>query len=105
MNNECMNLKAMRTMSAIFEDMDSNKMTVILNDSNKKQVGEYSIADMKNIMKREVDFRIPSTFYQKQYDKYVMDGKIFLLEKRVREKCKRATKVYQLMVDTLLKED
>lgn len=105
MNNECMNLKAMRTMSAIFEDMDSNKMTVVLNDSNKKQVGEYSIADMKNIMKREVDFRIPSTFYQKQYDQYVMDGKIFLLEKRVREKCKRAAKVYQLMVDTLLKED
>ncbi len=105
MNNECMNLKAMRTMSAIFEDMDSNKMMVVLNDSARKELGEYSIGDMKNVMKREIDFRIPSTFYQKKYDKYVMEGRVFLLDKKIRERCKRAIKVYQLIVDTLLKED
>lgn len=105
MNNECMNLKAMRTMSAIFEDMDSNKMQIVLNDSTRKEAGEYSIADMKNIIKREIDYRIPSTFYQRKYDSYVMEGKIFLLERGVRERCKRAFKVYQLIVDALLKED
>jgi pilus assembly protein CpaE len=104
-NNECMNLRGMRTMSAIFEDMDSDKMVVILNDSNKKAVGEYSISDMKNIMKREVDFRIPKSFYQKKYDKYTMGGKIFLLEKRVRRNSKRAVKVYRLIATALLKED
>lgn len=105
MNNECMNLKAMRTMSAIFEDMESNKMLIVLNDSTRKEAGPYSIAEMKNIIKREIDFRIPSTFYQKKYDSYVVEGKIFLFSKRVREKCKRAFKVYQLIVNTLLKED
>lgn len=105
MNNECMNLKGMRTMSAIFEDMESEKMSIVLNDSTKKSVGEYSITDMKNVIKREIDFRIPSSFYQKKYDKYTMSGKIFLLDKIIREKSRRAVKVYQLIVDSLLKED
>lgn len=105
MNNECMNLKAMRTMSAIFEDMDSNKMSIVLNDSTKRETGAYSISEIKNIIKREIDFRVPATFYQKKYDSYVMQGKVFLFDRRVRERCKRALKVYQLIVDTLLKED
>ncbi len=105
MNNECMNLKGMRTMSAIFEDMESDKMKVVLNDSTRKETGEYSITDMKNIMKREIDFRVPASFYQKSYNKYTIEGKIFLLESRERQKCKKAYKVYSLIAEVLLKED
>ncbi len=105
MNNECMNLKGMRTMSAIFEDMESDKMVVVLNDSTKKTTGEYTISDMKNLMKREVDYRIPQSFYQKKYDKYVMNGVIFLLDKKVRKASSRAVKVYQSIAKGLLKED
>ena len=104
-NNERMNLKGMRTMSAIFEDIESNKMVVVLNDSTKKTNGEYSITDMKNVMKREIDYRVPQSFFQKKYDKYVMNGTIFLLEKKIRSHSSRALKVFQLIARSLLKED
>ncbi len=104
-NNECMNLRAMRSMSSVFEDMESDKMVVVLNDSTKKETGQYSIADIKNLIKREVDYRIPQSFYQKKYDKYVMNGIVFLLDKKVRKSSKRAIKVYQSIAQSLLRED
>ncbi len=103
--NECMNLRAMRTMSAIFEDMESDKMMIVLNDSINKTSGEYSVTDMKNLLKREIDYRIPQSFFQKKYDKYVMAGTIFLLDKKIRKKSQKAIKVFQLIARSLLKED
>lgn len=104
-NNDSMNLKGLRTMVAIFEDMETDKMSLILNDANKKSTGDYSIPDITNIIKREIDYRIPKSFYQKKYDKYVIDGRIFLFDAQIRRKCKRAVRIYKSMAKSLLKED
>lgn len=104
-NNDSMNLKGMRTMTAIFEDIESNKLSIILNDSNNLKSGYYSISDIKNIIKNGVDFRIPRSFNQKKYDKFILNGEIFLLNSKLRKKCKRATRVFESMADSLLKED
>ncbi len=103
-NNDCMNLKGMRTMSAIFEDMQSDKMLIVLNESTRKATGEYSVGDMRNIMKREIDYRIPQSFYRKNFDKYTRYGKILLMDKKVRNNCKKAFKVYQAIASELCKE-
>lgn len=104
-NNDGMNLKGMRTMTAIFEDIESDKLSIILNDSNSVRNGYYSISDMKNIIKNGIDFRIPKSFNQKNYEKYTLNGEIFILNSKVRKKCKRATKVFESITDSLLKED
>lgn len=104
-NNESMNLKSLRTMVAIFEDMESDKMRVILNDSRNHHLGHYSISDIKNITKTSVDFRIPVSFYNKYFDQYTLNGDIILLSEKKRNKYKRANKVFENMAVALLKED
>lgn len=104
-NNDTMNLKGMRTMTAIFEDIESNKLKIILNDSNKMTNGYYSISDIKNIIKNGIDFRIPKSFNQRKYDHLTLNGEIFLLNSKIRKKCKRATRVFETMVESLLRED
>lgn len=104
-NNESMNLKSLRTMVAIFEDMESNKMRVVLNDSKNPHLGHYSISDIKNITKTSIDFRIPVSFYNKHFDEYTLNGDIVLLREKKRKKYKRANKVFENMAIALLKED
>lgn len=104
-NNESMNLKGLRTMVAIFEDMESNKMRVILNDSKDPHLGLYSISDIKNITKASIDYRIPKSFYMKHYDHDTMNGHIALISEKKRNKYKRANKVFESMAVALLKED
>jgi ATPases involved in chromosome partitioning len=104
-NNDSMNLRGMRTMTSIFEDMESDKLGVILNDANSLHSGYYSLSDIKNIIKNGIDFRIPQSFYQKKYDKYVLNGDIFLLDSKIRKKCKRATRIFETMADSLIRED
>lgn len=104
-NNESMNLKSLRTMVAIFEDMESNKMRVVLNDSKNPHLGLYSNSDIKNITKTSIDFRIPKSFYMKRFDEYTLNGDIALISEKGRKKYKRANKVFENMAVALLKED
>ena len=104
-NNESMNLKGLRTMVAIFEDMESDKMRVVLNDARSLRLGSYSVSDIKNIAKTSIDFRIPKSFYIKHFDEYTLKGDIVLLSEKKRRKYKRANKVFENMAVALLKED
>lgn len=104
-NNDAMNLKGLRTMVAIFEDMESDKMRVVLNDSRNNSNGSYSMSDIKNITKTSIDFRIPKSFHIKHYNEYTLNGDIVLLSEKKRRKYKRANKVFENMAVALLKED
>ena len=104
-NNESMNLKGLRTMTAIFEDMESNKMRIVLNEARNPHRGLYSITDIKNITKTNIDYIIPKSFYIKNIDKMVLNGDVILLSDRRRKKYKVANRVFEKMAVALLKED
>ena len=50
-----------------------------LNDTNTKT----SIIDIRNMIKRNVDFTISKNFYIKNIDKYVLNGEILTLNKNI----------------------
>ena len=45
---------------------------------------------------------IPNSFYQKDIDEYVLDGKIMTMTKRIQTKDKKAMKVFEMLTDALL---
>ena len=82
-NNDPLNLKSTRSLLAILNNMNINNYHVILNDSANPYKSYFSLYDIKNIIKANIDYNITSSFYVETIDKYIMNGKIITLEPSV----------------------
>jgi len=102
-NNDSMNLKNMKTMVSILNNMDKSNYRIILNESNNKGKTYYNKYDIKNIINKNVNYIIPSSFYIKNIDKYIIEGKIITLESSIFKKYKSAMKIYDMIALDILK--
>ena len=103
-NNDPANLKNIKTMLSIHKDMEQNNYKVILNESNDKNKNYLSKYDIKNIIKDNIDYVIPESFYIKNIDKYVLDGQILTLNKKIIKSNKKTIKVFDQLASDLIKE-
>jgi len=103
-NNDSMNLKNMKTMVSILNNMNNKNYKIILNESNYKGKDYYNKYDIKNIINKNIDYIIPSSFYIKNIDKYIIDGEILTLNKKICKQYKKGVNIHNLIVDSLLKE-
>ena len=103
-NNDSMNLKNMKTIVSILNDMNKNNYKIILNESNNRDKNYYNKYDIKNIINKNIDYIIPSSFYIKNIDKYIIEGNILTLNDSIYKKYKEAMKIYNLIALDLLKE-
>ena len=103
-NNDSMNLKNMKTMVSILTDMNKTNYKIILNESSDKDKKFYNKYDIKNIINKNVNYIIPSSFCLKNIDKYIIEGKILTLEDSIMKKNKQADKIYNLIISDILKE-
>lgn len=77
-SDDLMDLKNMKTMISIYEDMNIDKYKIILNNSLRKSIGNYEV---KTVLEKDIDYIIPNSFYEKNIQKYVYNGKILTIEK------------------------
>lgn len=102
MNNNPVDIKNLKSMIAIHKDLEKNNYVVLLNESNSRLNEMFSSYDIKNIIKDDVNYTIPSTFYNKNINKYVLKGKILTLDKSVRLFNKNAIKEFDKLALDLL---
>ena len=103
-NNDSMNLKNMKTIVSILTDMNKINYKIILNESNNRDKSYYNKYDIKNIINKNVNYIIPYTFYIKNIDKYIIEGKILTLDDSIVRKNKSALNIHKLIVSDILKE-
>ena len=82
--NDLVDLKNARSMVAIFKDTEKENYKVVFNSSKDTGKDYFSLFDAKNIIKHNIDYTIDRSFYIKDIDKYVIDGKILTLDKKIR---------------------
>lgn len=101
--NDPVDLKNSRSMIAIFEDTEKDNYKVVFNSSKDTGKDYFSLFDVKNIIKHNVDYTIDRSFYIKDIDKYVMDGEILTLNKKIRSQKKndiiKLTKLATALID------
>lgn len=102
--NNPMDLKNMRVMTSIYSDMGKTNYKVILNNSLDKQKGYFTDYDMKNIMNHSINYTIPSSFYIRNIEKYIMEGKILTLDKKIRLSYRKPITNLERLAETLIKE-
>ena len=102
--NDPIDLKNMRTMTSIYQDMEKDNYKIILNNAITVKKDYFSSYDIKNMIKDNIDYTIPNSFYIKNIDKYVLDGKILTLDPFIQKKHKKAIDHFEKMIQSLIKE-
>ncbi len=72
--NDPVDLKNARSMIAIFKDNEKTNYKVVFNSSKDTGKDYFSLFDVKNIIKHNIDYTIDKSFYVKDIDKYVING-------------------------------
>lgn len=80
--NDPMCLKNTRSMISILKDVEYTNFKVILNESVLPFKKYFSLYDIKNIIKTNIDYVITKEFYLKNIDNFIMNGKIMTLDSK-----------------------
>ncbi|NMA51006.1 MAG: AAA family ATPase [Mollicutes bacterium] len=89
--NDLVNIKNMYNLLKIFEENNLTKYKVLLNNSVYPHKSYFSLFDLRNIMKCNIDYTLGTNFYIKNYDNYLIDGKILTLESNFAKSYPRAS--------------
>lgn len=74
--NDSFDLQSTKNFIAICKNMEVDNLVLLLNNAIDSRRSYYTNYDIKNIIKKNVDYTIPSELYLKNFDQLVMDGKI-----------------------------
>lgn len=102
--NDPIDLKSMKTMVSILNDMERDNYLIILNDAKDRTTNIFNRFDIKNIIKDDIDYIIPESFYIKDINKYLTNGEILVLNKKVRSLNKKAISNFEDIATKLLKK-
>lgn len=103
--NDAFNLKNMRSFLAILNDLNIKKYHILLNNSLNPYKDYFSLYDIKNIMKANIDYTLSSYFYIDNIDKYLMSGKIITLESATAREFNKDYSTMMLIAADLTKEE
>ena len=97
--NDLMDLKNMKTMLAIYKDMNLNNFYLVLNEAlSKDKVDLYTI---NSFLEKNIDYVLPSNSFVKNRRKLLMDGKIVTLERAYQKE--KGTLILTEILDKILK--
>lgn len=94
-NNDPVCIKNMCNMINIFNEIKKDNYKIILNNSNNKNKNYYTKYDMNYILGKTIDYVIPNSLFDKNYDKNILNGDILNKNKN--------NKIYNALASSLLK--
>ncbi len=80
MQNDPLDLKNIKSLLSIFKDLEKDNYKILLNNSRDPFKKYFTLFDIKNVIKSNIDYELSSEFYIKNMDSYVMNGEIVTLQ-------------------------
>lgn len=77
--NDPFDLKNTKSFVSIIKDAGLDNVFMLLNESRDPSRNYFSMYDIKNLIKRNIDFTISKNLYIKNIDRYIMEGEILVL--------------------------
>ena len=103
--NDLLDLKNMKSFLSILKETGKSNYLVCLNQSRDTGKDYLSLFDIRNILKCNVDYTIPNSFYIKNIDKYVLDGEILTLNRKIQRFHSGDIDRIRMIARELIKED
>ena len=81
--NDLVDLKNMKSLISIFRDTGKKNYLVLLNNSRDTGKDYMSMYDIRTVIDNNIDYTISKRYYIRDIDKYVIDGEILTLNKKL----------------------
>ncbi len=104
MSNDPMDIKNMKSIVSIYKDMERKNYKIVLNEAVDHNRSYFDHSDIKNVIHDNIDYTIPKSFHIDSIDRYVLDGKILTLDKKIARRHKKAMKNFTLLANSLIRE-
>lgn len=98
-------LKNSSSYLTILNEIKEDNVSVILNNSINTQKNYFSKFDIKNIIKHNIDYILPSSMYVNNINKYLMEGSILVLNKNLSFKNKSDSELLIKIANDMVGED
>ena len=79
--NDTFDLKNTKSFMSIMKDVGYKNYVTVLNESIMPSKCYYSMYDIRNVIKNNVDYTISKSMHIKNIDKYILDGEILIWSK------------------------
>lgn len=103
--NDTFDLKNTKSFISIMKDVGYKNYFTVLNESVAPTKNFYSLFDIRNIIKNNVDFTISRSMYIRNIDKYILDGKIVIFNKGLSFSDKKDFEKLKNIAITLIKQE
>lgn len=103
--NDTFDLKNTKSFISIMKDVGYQNYYTLLNESIISGKGYYSLFDIRNIIKNNVDFTISKSMHIKNIDKYILEGKIVIFNKSLSFGDRKDYEKLNNIANTLLKQE
>lgn len=102
--NDTFDLKNTKSFIAIMKDVGYSNYYTVLNESIQPGKSFYSLFDIRNIIKSNVDFTISKSMHIRNIDKFIVDGKILIFNKNLSFTDKKEWEKMKSLASTLIKD-
>ena len=75
--NDAIDIKGTKNFVSICKNINVNNLVLVLNEAQDDRKKYFSNYDIKNVIKHNIDFVIPSAFYTRNFDMYIMENTLF----------------------------
>lgn len=103
--NDLLDLKNTKSFLNILKETDKNNFVLCLNCSRDTGKDYLSLFDIRNILKCNIDYTLSNSFYIKNIDKYVLDGEILTLNRKILRFHSLDIRRLEMIAKALVKED
>ena len=100
-----LDLKNSASMLSVLSDVNKDNVSVILNNSYRNEKSYFSKFDIKSVIKHNIDFILPSSMYIENINKYIMEGKILVLNDKLSFKSDKDRNLLIKIADILVGDD
>lgn len=83
MQNDPLDVKNMKSLLNIFNDLEKRNYKILLNNSRDPFKKYFSLFELRNLLKSNIDYTLSSEFYLKNIDEFIMNGQIVTLEPKM----------------------
>ena len=103
--NDLVDLKNTKSLISIFKETGKSNYLLVLNCSRDTGKDYFSLFDIRNIVKSNIDYTIKNSFYIKNIDKYVLNGEILTLNKNINRFHGKDILKLKKIAETLIREE
>ena len=105
MSNDPVDLANTKTFVKIVSDIGFKDFRILLNESNSLEEKYFSLYDIRNFIGVNINYKLGREFFVKTIDKYVLDGVILILSKKVYKKDSKEYNKLLMIAADLLKDE